>query len=437
MTGTPWWCWCWRVALAGLAAGATGTLLIGLRDLFRASDIAARITGGVLVLVAALALGAIVTAFSGRSRRQWLPGAVAAAVMLLLSLWVAVSILSWRQVELTAALVVSVLIAVTAGYALLLSQVVRTFAAAPPPATDEGQKNPGEPPTRRGELLGALATLAAAVFALPLAWYSAHYLPTHTGPSVSIKLQFGEMTAHKTQAAVPLTITVENTGTVDARMIGSLYEVSGVKVLASPASTGPEPLDLDRLKDMTDDNYGPGARYSNTTHMEEPELIQFGQVVWDQSTLLPDETTEATIMVFFPLRTYDVLRGGVDIAIARDDRLPIGRPVPGEADPVGTVTPCGPASVVVREWPIETGSLLEQLTEERREIIRGMVIKHPDADGSWWSGVPYLEYQVQRLRETCEHLFAPKGELEEESMAGLSGAMGEILVPAEMAPRAP
>jgi hypothetical protein len=90
--------------------------------------------------------------------------------------------------------------------------------------------------------------------------------------------------------------------------------------------------------------------------------------------------------------------------------------------------------VLTEVWPIEPDGLVESLTEPHREIVLGRVVQDPKANATWWPGVPYLVYQVQRVGAACEHLFEETGDLEREAMAGMPGAMTERLVPAEHAP---
>jgi len=134
----------------------------------------------------------------------------------------------------------------------------------------------------------------------------------------------------------------------------------------------------------------------------------------------------------FPTGRFDLLRLGVDLVLARDDRLPISElNSTGEA---AGMERCDDKDVHVQTWPIVAGSTLERLTTADREVVLGRVVSDPDRDGTWWPAVPYLQYQVQYEGHPCDHLFRGGSGLESKSMAGVAGAMAEKPIPPELAP---
>ncbi|MEU4428850.1 hypothetical protein AB0F81_50270 [Actinoplanes sp. NPDC024001] len=288
----------------------------------------------------------------------------------------------------------------------------------------------------RGELVGAAATLAAALIAVPFTWYSAVYLPGTATPAVSIKTELTDVSEHVSHGAVTVKMTVENTSKTSVRLIGSQYVLAGARVLASN-SVG-EQLDATKVHAATEYNYGPGARYNASTRLSPTSLIQFGPLTWDQASLEPGESTEVSVVAFFPAGSFDLLRVGADVTIAHDDRIGVEPFHPGTAAPVqehGMGTPCAGRRVLVQSWPVEHGSAVEALTQDRREVVLGRVIDDSaEQQGAWWPTVPYLIYQVQRRDlHSCGNLFEEPGSLENASMAGVAGAMAEILVPENLA----
>ncbi|WP_448628446.1 hypothetical protein [Geodermatophilus sp. URMC 64] len=243
---------------------------------------------------------------------------------------------------------------------------------------------------------------------------------------MSIKAEIGKIEESNGQAITTLVITVENISTTSVRLIGSLYTLSGSAV--SSVNPSGSAMDSVKVDAVTRSNYGPGARSNAGTELTPPELIQFGQIVWDQSTLVPDESTETSVVAPFPAGRFDLLRVGVDLVLARDDRLPIS-----ELNSQGSfalTTQCAGREVHVQTWPIIPGSMVEELTATRREVVLGRVLADPYGDGTWWPAVPYLMHQVQREGHPCDHLFeGDSGGLEDESMVGIAGAMTEAPVP--------
>jgi hypothetical protein len=209
-----------------------------------------------------------------------------------------------------------------------------------------------------------------------------------------------------------------------------MYTLAGSAIVPAQPS-GPE-LNADRVEAVTRDNYGPAARYSAQTELMPPELIQFGQVVWDQATLDSGESTEASVVAFFPMGKFDILRLGVDLVLGRDDRLPVAEPN-FSGTPDGSAE-CSSGDTAVRSWPLVAGSTVEMLTTADREVVLGRVIHDEDGDETWWPAAPYLRYQVQHTDNSCDHLFDSRGGLEDESMMAVAGAMTEEPVPTELAP---
>ncbi len=437
----------WHSCLVLLAMAALVLAGLGYLDLVDAPGVAARLTGLALLIVGLLSFLAVVVDWRSERRSDSPPqsypsglgvrgGVVAAVALLLVSSWIINTVIPPRQPHLTTVLIVAIVVAVVAVVTLLLAWLVQQPRQSPRPgaaaaATESGtdlDKSRADP--HRAAWIGASATVAAALIALPLAWYSVLYLPAHAPPGVSVETEVTDVARHGDQAAATISIKVENTGSTSVRIIGSLYTISGSTVAAVDPSGSA--LEWSKVEAATRANYGPGARANAQTWLSPPSLIQFGQVVWDQATLVPKESTEVSIVVFFPVGQFDVLRLGSDLVTAREDRLPIAQPPPAGAP--GDTASCGDKEVHVRTWPIEPGSVFERLTVPRQEAVIARVLYDAESDGSWWPAAPYLLHQVQHEENSCEHLFAEDGGgLEDESMVGVVGAMTEQLIPSELA----
>jgi hypothetical protein len=245
-------------------------------------------------------------------------------------------------------------------------------------------------------------------------------------------------------------IKATNSSDTAVRIIGSMYVLSGT-TLAANDTPGPV-LDPEKLTPAIGTDFGPSARYSATTTQANPTLIQFGQVVADQMTLVPDESTEISVVAFFPAERYDLLRLGTEIAIARDDRLATGEPTrvadadlspaPDEGEHTASSRPlpeCAGRRTVAHVWPVQHSSMVEILTRERTEVVLGKVVEgNPEEDDPawWWPPQPYLVYQIQPTGQSCGHLFDSYDDgLEIDRMADMTGALTERLVPVELAVR--
>lgn len=423
-----WWGW-WHGCLVFLGITTGGLAIIGFFDLVKADDIVARSTGLAVLILALLTLVAIGSAWPtdptrrGHRKYPWLGGTIAASVLLMTSISAFTITFPPRQDHQMLVIAVSLLVAEAAVVTLVLGEALRRWLTRGVRIAER----PRNSSIVSSELIAAGATIVAALVALPLAWYSAYYVPAHTEPSVSLQAELTDVNTHGTQGAVTVRIKIENTGATGVRLLGSMYTLLGAKISAVEAGNGEE---SDGVEPTMDTDDGPAARNNTTTQLSPPILIQSGLFVDDQSVLLPDESTEASIVAFFPAREFDVLRVGADLLIARDDRVAI------VTDAVSDDTNiCAGRRVLVREWPIVPGSIIEELINSRQEVVLGRVVEDSSVeDSDWWSPVPYLVHQVQRERETCDHLFDGSGGLEDSIMAGYVGDMGEILVPPVLAP---
>jgi hypothetical protein len=414
----------WHVLLGILGAAACGLLIVGVLDVLNADRFTGRIVGTVLSLMAGLTLTVIRVAWADAAAR-WRSTAVAAGAMLLVSVATLVMTFPPRQLRLAVIAIGALLVTCTAVFTLLQALAVRRRAAP----SSQG------PAAVRGETITSVTTLVAALIAVPTAWYSGYYLPNQAAPTVTLESEIGEIEPYGTHASTTITIKATNTSDTSVRIIGSIYVLSGT-TLSADNTPGPS-LDAEKLAKATGDNYGPSARYNVTTTQSSPELIQFGQVVWDQATLVANESTTATVVAFLPISRYDVLRLGTDLVIARDDRLSTGDPITEAGfDRVrGPGADCAGRQTIVRTWPLQHDSLVAWLTQEDTEVVLGYVVDDPTYRSVWWPTQPYLEYQAQRVEHHCAHLFDEDTDgLERTNMVDMASAMTERLVPTTLAP---
>jgi hypothetical protein len=167
-------------------------------------------------------------------------GAVAGGVMLLVSLWTLGAGAGEPQVHLVLAWFVAMAVALVALISLGLAVFVNRGLPDTPSARRQGQQ------LTRAEAAGVAATVLAGLVALPLTWYSAHYLPANTQPAVSVTAELGGGTIRAGRAAVAVTVKVGNSGTTSARLIGSMYTLAGV-TLNDAADAEPTPTQRGRI----------------------------------------------------------------------------------------------------------------------------------------------------------------------------------------------
>src|SRR4051794_9189647 len=227
----PSWIRWWRACLGMLGMAALVVAVIGYSDSVDATGLAARITGIVFLLVGLLGLVAIGTGWTKREW-AWQGGGAAALALLLVSLWtLGATMIPWpRQLHLVAVAAASTFVATVAMITLTLGQRLRESlkSGSGTSRVDERRLGNGGGDKRdRAAWIGASATICAASIALPLAWYSAQYLPAHTPPSVSINTELRDIQKLSDQGVVMVAVTVKNTGHTSARIIGSMYTLSG------------------------------------------------------------------------------------------------------------------------------------------------------------------------------------------------------------------
>ena len=416
----------WRWCLGALGVAATALLVVGVVDVVSASKIIGRVTGVALTVLAVLTLAAIHLAWA-RDPTKWLPGAVAAGAMLAVALATASATFPPHQSHVVAAVAVAAAVGLVAATTLVLAWILWRRQTA---------SVSGRPVVRNKEMIGSAATIGAALVAVPIAWYTGYYVPNQTFPTVTIESEIGEITALGNRASATITIKATNTSDTSVRIIGSMYVLAGTTIATN--DTPDPPLDPTKVTDLTgseDYDYGPAARYNAITIELAPKLIQFGQVVRDQVTLIPNESTQTTVAALFPVGEFDLLRLGVDFAIAREDRLTTGESIkaPASAELTGHATNCDGRDVMIRTWPIQPSNLVERLTHERTEVVLGKVMYDPYSDHLWWPSQPYLAYRVQQTGNGCDNLLNTDVDYRERATKDdLAGAVTERLVPIEL-----
>ncbi|MGE5288441.1 MAG: hypothetical protein ACM3ML_14840 [Micromonosporaceae bacterium] len=316
--------------------------------------------------------------------------------------------------------------------------------------------NGGQLSKHPAAVIGAAATILAALIAVPQAWYSSQYLPSTATPALSIKSKLSSPLPHRLGlAATTAQVEIKNTGRAPVTVLTSMYEITGTRIgTAKPVTAYPDPQRVDhatRVEHPTIDNPdpGPSGRYSAFSLYGPAQLVQFGRLVFDQAWLEPGEYTTATVVAYFPEDEFDLLRLTTDIAFIREDRVTVGDPSPVNTEQLSPnsrlVKGCEDGNVYLTLWPVEERTLFRRLTESDREVVVALVAgptgEPPAAtreatdvksgsDGQWWPDFPGMYASIQHKGRSCGHVINPepstKRGLEDRSMFSKAGSVSEV-----------
>jgi hypothetical protein len=294
-------------------------------------------------------------------------------------------------------------------------------------------------------VIGAAATILAAIIVVTQAWYSSQYLPSTATPVLSIKSKLSPPRPHRIGlAATTAQVEIKNTGKAPVTVLTSMYEITGTPI-TTPRQVTAYP-DTERVQHgAIGNNLGPSARYSTFSLYGSARLIQFGQLVFNQAWLEPDESTTATLIAYFPQGKFDLLRLTTDIAFVREDRIAVGDDSSVNTE---TLTPnsrlvkgCEGHNVYLTLWPVEQGSLFHWLTESDREVVIALVIGpagkpstaakevNSNIDGPWSPVFPEMHASIQHKGKSCGHVIRPNPTdrgLEDRSMFSEAGSVSEV-----------
>ncbi|GAA1264406.1 hypothetical protein Psi02_64220 [Planotetraspora silvatica] len=342
-------------------------------------------------------------------------------------------------------------VCIVSALASIVLAVLRAVGVARFP---QPQAGPASPPRNWREVwLSSGATVVAALIALPLTWYSTQYVPDAAAPTITItsSLKAGQA-AVSAPIPITMTITFKNTATASVRVLGSMYQLTGTATSVSP--TRSVAIDTSQRDAALKENYGPAARYNRYATHQQAQVIQYGQVVEDAVELIPNEESTATIVAFVPPsvlsgdKGFSLLRLTVDIVFVRADRVSLG--VPDAVDSTSTASGserdhegCEGRQVLQRRWTVTYGSLIDRLTQSRREVAIGRTVQSsatglPEPD-LWWEAIPSLDYSIHHGQQPCGRLVNPdqygsdRG-LEERSMLSTAGAVTELAAPRPIPP---
>ncbi|WP_405395417.1 hypothetical protein [Microbispora hainanensis] len=270
-------------------------------------------------------------------------------------------------------------------------------------------------------------------------------MPDAAAPTITItsSLKAGQVPAN-TPVPITITVTFKNTATTSVRVLGSMYQLTGTATKVSP--TRSTALDMAQRNAALNQNYGPAARYNRYTTYQQAQVIQYGQVVEDAAELIPNEESTATVVAFVPPkmfsgnRGFSLLRLTVDVVFVRADRVSLG--LPEEVDSTSGVgrdqEGCEGRQVLQRRWMVTYASLIDRLTQSRREVAIGRSVRSlaasPPWQVLWWEDVPSLDYSIHHGQQPCGRLLdldldgSDQG-LEERSMLSTAGAVTELAAP--------
>jgi hypothetical protein len=399
-------------AAIGLFAGAVGT-----HDAYRGLEVASRI-GGMLLLVAGLLLvstavalflpklkwattagicvspvGAavglsLVGAQLASPDGNWVPVALAGllvVVLVVLGVKFEMGSFELAMVALWALFIAYGILAVGDNDERLVFWVAMTIGsglaayalwnAAPPDLS--------APASRIVELVFGVFTLGAVVAALQF-WYTSQYVPASLGASLSVHQQL-ERIPGTGPGVVRLTLTVENTGQTQVKILGSVYRVAGSPTQPAERDEGAlsSQLRLSRFEDRTVSRFRREASW---------DLVQVGHVFAGLSWLDPDEEYSTSVLVYVPPGRYDALRSQAQLLISKGGALSTDLFGPGPK-PLGRTDP---REGFVTEWPIHETSWFRELTraERRLQVIWVTGAKGPVKGEARY---PYIESVVYRV----------------------------------------
>jgi hypothetical protein len=214
-------------------------------------------------------------------------------------------------------------------------------------------------------------------------WYTSQYVPAHQPPSLTIESRLHQLRDANGLEVARLTFTVSNTSQAQARVLGSVYRVSGSNMESPTHATDAKVAHQLRRPEI---NGLPVLRYRRDT---DRDLVQTGRIFPEGFWLDPDEKFSTSALVYIPYGRYDVLRSQAELLIAKGGSLTIDL----DRDVRRFAHLRGEWGAEAR-WPIDETSWFRDLTRADRTIgVRWVA----GANGyPLLDGYPYLETIVWR-----------------------------------------
>lgn len=398
---------------------------VGGRDLLLDDGFESRLRGGFLVVLAVPVVAGILGGFASNGRLRRLFAMLAEIATLLTAVWLGFRIgtsAAWQwHLFLSSVVVLVAALATLLALCWDLAIAKRGMLVLKARILALGHPADASRATLIGAVIAAVSVIVAASLAVPQFWYSAHFQPSTTVPVVNVTNSVDRIRERDGRLEITASITLRNSGKTGARVLTSMYEITGTKLKAAHPGKA---LDKGRWTKALEENYGPAARYNSYASFDKPHLIQFGPVTQENAWLEPGEATRATVVAFTP-KEFGLLRVTTDVAAGRADRIPIED---DQRTPFGGTNEkdCGGGEGFETRWALHRTSWLGILTSSNQEVMTVWGVTK-GKDSPWWPTNPWIDAEIQRRGKPCTHIFDDDHGLEDEAMVGWSGAVTDVV----------
>jgi MFS family permease len=209
-------------------------------------------------------------------------------------------------------------------------------------------------------VLGGMAgffTLSALIGGAQL-WYTSQYLPESLGASLSVQSHLTREGVQGGEEVVKLTLSIQNTGQTQAKILASLYRVTAAPVVATTMS--------DRtIRNELDEPAMDSHSVSRFRHPFRWDVVQAGRIFAERSWLDPEERYVTSALVYLPRGRYDVVRSKSVVLLSKGKALTLDE---AKGEKYDLTEPKQTVREVASVWPIEETSWFRQLTRSDREL---------------------------------------------------------------------
>jgi len=200
-------------------------------------------------------------------------------------------------------------------------------------------------------------TLSALIGGAQL-WYTSQYLPSSLGASLSVESHLTRVGTQGKSEVARLTLSIQNTAQVQAKILGSLYRVTAAPLKEIRLTDRQMREELERAEAHD----RPVSRFRRSFSWD---LVQAGRIFSDRAWLDPGERYTTSALVYIPRGRYDTLRSKAVVLMAKGKALALDDSRKYE---VPQIEPTRTVRRVASVWPIEETSWFRQLTHSDRVL---------------------------------------------------------------------
>jgi MFS family permease len=236
-------------------------------------------------------------------------------------------------------------------------------------------------------VLGGMAgffTLSALIGGAQL-WYTSQYLPESLGASLSVQSHLTREGIQGGEEVVKLTLSVQNTGQTQAKILDSLYRITAAPVVATGMS---DRLIREELGEPAMDDHA----VSRFRHPFRWDVVQAGRIFAERSWLDPEERYVTSTLIYLPRGRYDVMRSKSVVLISKGKALTLDEANERKYE---LTEPKRTMRRVALVWPIDETSWFRQLTRSDRDLeIDWITSRRGNTEAARF---PYLSLEAFRV----------------------------------------